>query len=362
MKYLFFMNTPAHVHMYKNVVRRLSDDGHDVKILARDYGCTLDLLDSYDFEHEIYGKCETKKYSLVRELPFHYLNIFRMTRNFDPDLIFGIGAYAAHAGAITRTPVITIHDSEPTSLDHKISMPFINALLTPDAFEKDLGSKHHTFNGFKETAYLYPGLFDPSTDNIKEELGVARDEEYVILRFNAFGSHHDVGRSGFSLSDKNELISTLNEYATVFVSDEGGQLDFEQINAHSFELHPAKMHDALAGAALLVADTQTMVTEAALLGTPAIRSNSFVGESDMGNFKELEANGLIHNERTLEDVLDRATEILADSSAKETWQKRREAYLDDKVNLTQLVVDIATEFERTGGDVERAVTAREVLV
>ena len=39
---------------------------------------------------------------------------------------------------------------------------------------------------------------------------------------------------------------------------------------------------------MVVADTQTIVTEAAVLGTPAIRYNSFAGENDMGNFVELE--------------------------------------------------------------------------
>jgi predicted glycosyltransferase len=39
-----------------------------------------------------------------------------------------------------------------------------------------------------------------------------------------------------------------------------------------------------------------MTTEAAVLGTPAIRCNSFVGKRDMGNFIELEKKyGLIFN-------------------------------------------------------------------
>jgi predicted glycosyltransferase len=361
MKYLFFTNTPAHVHMYKNAIRELSQSGHDVKTLGRDYGCTVQLLDYFDLDYELYGRCETSKYSLLRELPIHYTNIIRKVRSFTPDLIFGIGAYAAHAGGVSRTPVVTIFDSEPTSVDHMISKPFTNALITPEAFEKNLGEKHYTFNGFKETAYIHPSIFDSAQNEIRNALQLELGEPYVIIRFNAFGSHHDVGRSGFDPGQKKELIDTLAEYAEVFVSDEGGELDFAEVAGRKFELHPAKMHDALAEAELLIADTQTMVTEAALLGTPAIRSNSFVGESDMGNFKDLEEHGLIHNEKDFSTVLERSSEILEDSGAKQRWEARRNEYLKDKVNLTQLIVDISNEFANSGKSVEDIVRQQEEL-
>lgn len=348
--------------MYKNSVTLLAEKGHEVKVLGRDYGCTRPLLEYFDLDYEIYGRCETTKYSLFRELPVHYFNIFQKARAFDPDLIFGIGAYAAHAGAVTRTPVVNIFDSEPTTIDHVISRPFTNALLTPAAFEKNLGEKHYKFDGFKETAYLHPDVYSPPVDGVREELQIDDDEKYVVLRFNAFGSHHDIGKSGFTLNEKKRLIDVVSEYATVFVSDEGNQLDFTQVPCRPFDLHPAKMHDMLANAELLIADTQTMVTEAALLGTPAIRSNSFIGKSDMGNFKELEAQNLIHNERSLDSVLERSKEILTDPSAQQRWQDRREEYLRDKVNLTQLIVDIAIEFAESDSRIEDVIRSRQELV
>jgi len=98
-----------------------------------------------------------------------------------------------------------------------------------------------------------------------------------------------------------------------------------------------------------------MVTEAALLGTPAIRSNSFVGESDMGNFKDLEKNNLIYNEREFSDVLDRAVHILEDDSSKNRWRKHRDEYLKEKIDLTQLIIDIITEFDETDLTIQQIV-------
>lgn len=346
LRYVFFTNTPAHVHLYKHAVDALAQTDHDVLVMARDYGCTRELLDYHDISYQLYGKCETAKYSLVRELPSHFFNIARQTRQFDPDLIFGMGAYSAFAGAVTRTPVVSILDSEPTSVDHFLSKPFANAFLTPHAFRKDLGAKHYRFHGFKETAYLHPDVYEPVGMDVREELQVG-EEPYVIVRFNAFGSHHDVKHGGFSPEQKEQLIRELSQYGSVFVSDEGDNLDLDSSEGRPFELHPALMHDALASADLLVADTQTMVTEAALLGTPAIRSNSFVGESDMGNFKDLADHELIYNLEGFQEVLERSVDLLQDADAQRTWEQRRDEYLAEKVNLTKVVLDITRGFAQS---------------
>ncbi|MFC7127935.1 DUF354 domain-containing protein [Haloferax chudinovii] len=343
MRYLFFTNTPAHVHLYKYAVRELQAMGHDVLVLGRDYGCTKDLLEYYDLPHEIYGSCGTTKYSLFRSLPFHYVNIFRAVRRFKPDLIFGMGGYAAHAGAVSRTPVVLLLDSEPTSLDHVVSRPFAKAILTPHTFGKDLADNHYQFRGFKETAYLHPDVYEPSVD-IRAELGLGPDEKFVVVRFNAFGSHHDVGHGGFTPERRRELISMLGARATVFVLDESEERRDGDLDTRPFDFHPALVHDVLAEASLLVADTQTMVTEAALLGTPAIRSNSFVGDDDMGNFVELERQGLISNLKSFDDVMARAEELLADDGAKARWADKRDALLADKVNLTDVIVQVALNY------------------
>lgn len=341
MRVLIFANTPAHVHLYKHVVSGLQSAGHEVLVLARDYGCTLDLADAYDLPYKCYGKCDTTKYSLLANLPKQYLNIVRESRRFGPDLIFGMGAYAAHAGAITRTPAYLVLDSEPTTLDHRISRPFARAILTPDSFRSDLGDDHYVFAGFKECAYLHPDVFEPD-DGIRSALGVD-DDPFVIIRFNAFGSHHDVSQGGFSTGEREQLIRHLATDATVFVSDEGGDLDLATLPARPFDLHPSRLHDALAEASLLVADTQTMVTEAALLGTPAVRSNSFVGENDMGNFLELEDRGLIYNLVSFESVRDRASAILSEDGSEARWERKRRQLLDEKVNLTALLLSIVEQ-------------------
>jgi predicted glycosyltransferase len=340
MRIQVFANTPAHAHVYKHAVAELREGGHEVQVLARDYGCTHDILDYNDISYASYGYCGTTPLSLARNLPGHYVRIARATRRFDPDVIFGMGSYAAHAGLLSRTPVVLLLDSEPTSLDHAISRPFARAILTPRAFRKDLGENHYVFEGFKESAYLAPSVFEPDP-RAREQLGVAEDERFVLLRFNAFGSHHDLGKAGFSRDQRRALIRELAEHATVFVSDEKGDMDLSDLPARPYDLHPALLHDVLAAADLLVADTQTMVTEAALVGTPAVRSNAFVGDDDMGNFVELESAGLVYNVAEFEAVRERSVELLSDAAAIAGWHERHAAYVADMPDLSEVIVATA---------------------
>jgi predicted glycosyltransferase len=345
MRYLFFTNTPAHVHLYRHAIERLEAAGHDVLVLARDYGCTTALLDFYGLPHQVYGRCETTKFSLVRGLPGHFARIFRETLRYGPDLVFGVGAYAAPAGALARAPVVLITDSEPVAFDQFVSRALADAILTPYTFRKDLGRKHFQFRGFKETAYLHPDVFS-ADESVRAELGLGPDERFAIVRLNAFGSHHDVNHGGFTAEQRRELIERLAEDVTVFVSDEGGEFAIEDSAARLFDAHPGYLHDALAEASLLVTDTQTMATEAALLGTPTIRSNTFVGEDDMGNFLELEAKGLVYNTDDFAEVSSTAAEYVGDESVQERWQERRDDYVGELDNLTDVIVEVAEHLGR----------------
>jgi predicted glycosyltransferase len=341
MRYLLFTNTPAHVHLYRNLVGDLLADGHEVLVLGRDYDCTSALLSYYDLPHELYGRQGTSFGSLVVNAPRQFATIARRARRFDPDVIFGRGPYAAFAGIVTGTKPVLVLDSEPSQLAHAVSSRFARLVLTPAAFDGVLGGHHYCFDGLTECAYLHPNVRSTEPDPaIFDDLGVDPDERLALVRFNAFDALHDVGASGETRAARRRLVDALAEHATVFVSDEGGDLDFESLPARRYDLHPGRIHDALAAADLFVADTGTMVTEAALLGTPAVR---FVdaSEPEMGEFRELEAAGLIVQHTDFEAVRDSCVRLLGDESAADRWAERRDAYLADAPDLTALLREVA---------------------
>ncbi|WP_247010538.1 DUF354 domain-containing protein [Halorientalis litorea] len=338
MRFLILVNTPAHVHLYRNLVPRLQNRGHDVLVLARDYGCTVDLLDYYDLPSELYGRQAPSFRSLVANVPGQFGRIARRARSFAPDVVFGRGAYAVVAGTATRTPIVLVIDSEPSQVSHRVSSRFARTVVSPNAFEGSLGDHHVRFDGLQECAYLHPEVFTPDP-SVRDALGVGSDEAYALVRLNAFDALHDVG-SGSRNDERRELIRNLAERATVFVSDEAGTLDLSALPAERYDIHPGRMHDALAEARLFVTDTGTMATEAGLLGTPTVRYAD-PDEPTMGEFEELRENDLLEQHNTMSDVVNAAERLLDNDEVVTRWATARDRYLTGTADLTALLVNIA---------------------
>ncbi|MFB6180086.1 MAG: hypothetical protein ABEI77_10225, partial [Halorientalis sp.] len=267
---------------------------HECLVLARDYGCTISLCEYYDLPYVVYGGNENTSRSLALSLPSQSTSIVRAARSFDPDVVFGRGAYAALAGSVTDSTLVLLMDSNPWQLGLVLPAKLADYVLTTGAFKTDLGPHHYRFDGLTENAYLHPDVYDPDP-SVRDELGVSTDESYAIVRFNAFGAFHDIGEAGFSRTQGRQLVRQLAEHTTVFVSNEGDSVDVDALPTREYDLHPARIHDALAEASLFVADTGTMVTEAALVGTPAVRASRRAGEDDLGEFEELHERGLVRN-------------------------------------------------------------------
>ena len=125
---------------------------------------------------------------------------------------------------------------------------------------------------------------------------------------------------------------------TVYISSEKALPS--ELAQYKLSTPSAQIHDVLANADLYVGDSQTMATEAALLGTPAIRSNSFVGENDMSNFKMLEKDhGLLLNIRDFKTVLKVAT-YFAKVSRKAEWEHKRDSYYRSVGDTNKYIADL----------------------
>ncbi len=342
MKIGVFLNTPAQVHFYKNIIKSLSNNGNEVYPLARDYGETLQLLGELGIDHYIYARPKISKYGKIAGLPKDVLCAYNYLKSFHVDLVTGFGVYDAYTSFLLRVPSIIFNDSEPLAnmksymIQFKLYMPFIDVMITPESFRQNMGDKQIKVNSYKEMAYLHPNYYQPKKD-ILGLLGVEEDEDYCILRFNAFDAVHDLSVRGFNDADKIALVNGLEKHARVFISSEAGVPD--ELESYITKIPKSRIHDAIYFAKLLVTDTQTMATEGALLGTPTIRCNSFVGVNDMGNFRELEnLYGLMFNYSKSQDAIKKALELVKQHNIKGDWQKKSDRLLNEKVDITRFIV------------------------
>lgn len=340
-KILFCINTPAQAHTWRHVMEDLIKKGHSLEILARDYGSTPELLDSFGFSYHSF-KPLGKKVLRLFDIAVHLKNDLQVSWKFNPAILVGFCVDVAFIGALLNKKSIIFLDNDPTHVQNEITSWFADAIVTPDCFRSDLGKKHIRVKAYKEMAYLHPNIFKPDP-SILSDLGVAPGEKYALLRFNVFDAVHDIGRFGFTTEDKYDLVRELEKHARVFISPEG-DLPADLVK-YRLPVPYNRIHHILHYASLLVTDTQTMATEAAVLGSPAVRCNNFVGPNDAGNFIELENKyDLIYSFRSTQDAKRKAIQLIQQTDIKERWNQKRQQLLKDKIDLTRFMSDFIEYF------------------
>jgi len=351
MKVLFIIGHPAHVHLFKYVISNLQRRGHEVKIIARNKDCTLELLEEYDIDYELvnvfYKNIFMKLYGLIKA----DLGVYRVVKRFKPDLMCGVlNPYIAQVGKLTGIPSIIFTDTEDATIANLLTIPFADVVCTPACFRKQFNSKKHVrYNGYHELAYLHPKYFKPDP-SVLDKLGLSKGDKFIIVRFISWAAHHDVTLKGIDRRSELEFIKTLERYGQVFISSErslNGELERYRLKI------PAKdIHSLLYYASLYIGEGGTMAAEAAILGTPAIHIESTkngVPTGDLsGNFRELRYKyDLLYYYPDQNQALKKAIEILENDKAKKEWIKKRNKLIEDKIDVTKWIIDFIEKYFET---------------
>lgn len=336
MNYIFELNHPKHYYQFKVIMSLLKKNGHSIKVLARDKDVLLKVLQEEGIRYEVFGVHKDNIVGKVFSSLGIYLQYKKIAKRFCPDAIVSKASlYGVIVAKRLKCKSFIFPDSEVVPLTNRIVAPLASVIITPASFALDYGSKHKRIKGLFEDCYLSPDIIKIDY-NYPETHGLTRP--YAILRFVGWTANHDVNNNGFSYEEKVTLVKSINRFMAVYISSER---ELPEELAH-FRLNTpaAHIHNVLANADLYVGDSQTMATEASLLGTPTIRSNSFVGENDMSNFKMLENKyGMLLNIRDFDRVLSKAI-AFASSSRKEEWVEKRKMYYASVGYTNQYITDL----------------------
>lgn len=336
MKFIFELNHPKHYYQFKYIMSILDNRGHSIMVLARDKDVLLKVLQEEGVPYRVFG---VHKESISGKV-FSSFSIFRhykrIAKAFSPDVIVSKASlYGTLVARMLGCKSFIFPDSEVVKLTNNVVAPMATWIVTPEPFTIDFGEKHLRIKGLFEDCYLSPEVLHID-DSYPQEHNLQCP--YAVLRFVGWTANHDVNNNGFSLDEKIALADSISKYMTVYISSE--KVLPPELAKYKLTTPAAQIHDVLANADLYVGDSQTMATEAALLGTPAIRSNSFVGENDMSNFKMLENKcGLLFNIRDFKNVLATATDLAKDSRKAE-WKQKREDYYKSVGNTNRYIADL----------------------
>jgi uncharacterized protein len=345
MKILIDICHPAHVHLFRNFIKIMKGKGHYVYITVKDIPAAKELLKLYNIRYIDYG---SKSDSLIGKT-FNQLKYDRDVRNIANELEIDVGIGTsitiAHVSKIAKfvSFVLDDDDSDVEPLFAKFAHPFADYLISPDVLMYDrLKNNHILYPGYHELSYLHPKRFTPDK-TILSKLTLNEGEKYFVLRFNAFKAHHDIGAKGLNISQKNQLISLLNKYGKVFITTED-ILDNEY-NEYRLSLPPTDIFSVLYYATLFIGDSQTMTNEAAVLGTPAIRFNSFVDRISYLKEQENKYNlAFGYKPNDFNSLLKKVKELLNIENIKEEWKSRKERMLSEKIDVTDFLVHLIDKF------------------
>ena len=187
MRIWFDMTASAHPVVFRPIIARLREAGHEVQITARDYAQTLGNLERFGMGFIAIGRhAGASRPRKVLALIQRTSKLHRFARGaFDLAVAHGSNDLAL-AAAWAGIPAVNMFDYEFAVQQHHIGCRLAKRVITPDAIPPSrlarfgaTGEKLLQYPGLKEEYYLAD--FEPDT-GILERLEVDSSKVVVVVR------------------------------------------------------------------------------------------------------------------------------------------------------------------------------------
>jgi len=342
MKILVELNHPAHYHLFIKAAVILQKNNNEVAFITKQKDVLLNLIEHYREIFKIFNrKKKEKKKGFLNNIIWMLESDFKtysIARKFKPDIMLGSNFSISHIGKLLRVPSLIWQedDSEVIPYLSIISYPFASQIVAPQVCSVGKWkAKKISYLGYHELAYLHPNHFIPNIHKIEKYVDTSKP--FYIIRFAKLTAHHDKGKTGITSEIAQKIIDILDPHGNIYITSERElETQFEKYRIH---IKPKNIHHALYYADMYIGDSQTMAAEAAVLGTPSIRFNDFVGK--LGYLEELEHKyGLTYGIKTSEPekLYQKIEELLNTPNLKQEFQLRQQNMLADKIDVTAFMV------------------------
>jgi predicted glycosyltransferase len=336
MRILAEFSHPAQVHKFKYVFRELMRRGHQVVVLSRDKDVMIPLLDDLAIPHICLSRARSGLLGMGLELLQRELLVLWQALRLRPDVVFSAHSVAiAHVGWLLRIPTLVHEDTEFGTLQQRLYIPFASKVITSVAYTKDWGGRQVRIDSLEPLAYLHPDYFKPDPA-VLEKYGLSLATPYAVMRFVAWKAAHDMGHAGPDGDAKARVLRGLHQKGiekVVLTSESGEQLPFP---GEVIRPEPPDLHHLMAFSKICVGDGITVANEAAVLGIPSVLWNPLRA----GHTLELARYGLVRRVSGLEETLRVVDAILADADAGNEWKRRRERFLQEKVDMNEAMISL----------------------
>ncbi len=341
MKILIDINHPAHVHFFRNPIKILTDQGHQVMVTSRDKEMAIELLEELGIQNKKLSSLGGGGLiSLGKELVLRNFALLKVMREFRPDRMAAIGGTSiAQVGFFSRTPSLVFYDTENAKLQNSITYPFCSCVLVPRCYEAWLPKTRHVrYAGYHELSYLHPKYFKPSSQ-IAQANGIKPEQNNYFVRIVSWQANHDVGEKGWTPEILSGLIRQLQKSGNVLISSERSLP--QEFTPYLYKGKVSEVHHVLAFCRLFIGESATMASECAVLGVPAI----YAAETGRGYTNEQEQRyGLVKNIFSVKGpLIEQSVDELL-SIDKKILESRHSRLLDETIDVAKFIADSIIQF------------------
>jgi uncharacterized protein len=275
-------NSP-HVLVMRPIIERLTDQGHDVRVTARDFAQTLELCERLGVAHTAIGHHRGGDVAAkALGLASRSAALLRWARAqpragsgrpFDIALGHGSNDISV-AAALLRIPSSTMFDYEWATVQHNINCRLAAAVVVPDAIPPrrlrryGAAGKLRPYEGLKEEYYLADFEPDPAT---LAELALDPADPIVVVRTPPQVSlYHRFENDLFAevLQRLSEAAARESVQSVVLPRVDSQRAQLKDIPGLIVPEHAIDAQSLIAQADLVISAGGTMNREAVALGTP----------------------------------------------------------------------------------------------
>lgn len=348
MNILIDIGHPGHVHLLHGVAEELKQHGHNLFYSVRnipiakrqmEYYGMVPYLDLGDKKDSLLGKAQTILQQDIQVARFVHKNHI--------DIGLSSGLVLSHVSKLSRMKSYVFDDDddivEPLSV--KFEHPMSDVVFTPDCIQRKTKRAVY-YAGTHELAYLHPKRFSPDP-SVLQRAGIEDGERFFVMRFVALKGHHDVGQQGLTMEQKQALVDLLKTHGRVIVTSERAiEPEFEQ---YRLPIPPEEIHSLMAYCSLFVGDSQTMTSEAAVLGVPVLKCNTFAGRLSVPNMLEQKYDlCYAYQPQQFDEMYHHIEQLLArdPEELKSEWQEKRQRMLNEMIDPTEFFVNYIENQEK----------------
>jgi uncharacterized protein len=275
-------NSP-HVLVMRPVVELLVEDGHEVRVTARDFAQTLELCERFGISCTAIGHHRGEQLlAKAAGLASRSAALVRWARaeqraaggaRFDVALGHGSNDVSV-AAALLRVPSATMFDYEWAAVQHHVNCRLARAIVVPDAIPPErlapygASGKIHAYAGLKEEYYLADFEPDPA---VLGELALDRERAIVVVRTPPEVSlYHRFENDLFArvLTRVREQTVEDGLQPILLPRTDAQRAELSRVPGFIVPSHAIDAQSLIAYADLVISAGGTMNREAVALGTP----------------------------------------------------------------------------------------------